>query len=39
MVAMQDICLFCYMRFFMEIASFFKKKSYLCTEMSDTHEY
>ena len=23
--AMQDICLSCYMRFFMEIASFFKK--------------
>ena len=25
--------------FFREVASFFKKKSYLCTEMSDTHEY
>ena len=24
---------------FMEISLFFKKKSYLCTEMSDTHEY
>ena len=24
---------------FMEIASFFNKKSYLCTEMSDTREY
>ena len=37
--AMQDICLSCYMRFFMEIASFFKKKPYLCTEMSDKREY
>ena len=37
--AMQGLCLSCYMRFFMEIASFFKKKSYLCTEMSDKREY
>ena len=37
--AMQDLCLSCYMRFFREVASFFKKKSYLCTEMSDKREY